>query len=255
MTQRLLTSALLALLTSIAPACGDDGASTPDATTDTLVTDTAQTDTQVTDTALADSAAADTLVADTQVADTAEADVIANSWGFPIRWPAEHTVDCPEGPFAPDSLTQLDMDWLCTFAYGGHTGQAYLRATVTECLVTFGETPVFGDCAGWLALDGGAPVTVDVAGYDWGGNHHNDSLDFTWDGKRFTYYHSSFGFGWRKCQEMDCLQVRDSAGELLEDGCTKERTLPAVCRPIAADGTWGDFTDTFAPCLGDPNYR
>jgi len=49
------------------------------------------------------------------------------------------------------------------------------------------------------------------------------------------------------------MQVRDSAGTLIEDGCTPQRTLPIVCRAIAADGTWQALVDMFERCPGDPN--
>jgi hypothetical protein len=91
--------------------------------------------------------------------------------------------------------------------------------------------------------------------YDWGGNHHNDAIEFDAAGKHWRAYHSSFGFGWRQCQPMDCLQqTQGVGGTVIEDGCTKERTLPAVCRPIKADGSYDALVDSFKPCLGDPNY-
>ncbi|TNF36002.1 MAG: hypothetical protein EP329_05655 [Deltaproteobacteria bacterium] len=215
-------------------ACGDDGGSTPDAT---------------------DTGGADT-VADTGGADTSDEDTVANDYGFAIRYPATHTIPCaspsPELPI--DDLEQPDADWLCTFAYGGASGMVYLRATPTGCVVSLTGNPVFDQCAGWIALDGTVSPLAD-AGYDWGGNHHNDTITFTWDGKRFTFDHSSLGWGWRACQEPDCLVVHDATGALVEDGCTMERTLPAVCRLIGTDGTWGSFEDTFAVCDGDPNYE
>ena len=232
MTPRTL-SFLLALpaLALALLACGDSGGGTADTT---------QSDTTTTDTA---------------VTDTSE-DTVPNDLGFTIRYPQSHTIPCPAlaPEFPIEDLVTPDADWLCTFDYGAASGYVYIRATPTSCVVSFSGTPVYEDCAGWIALDGVvSPVTA--AGYDWGGNHHNDSLTFTWDGERFDLDHSSFGWGWRACQNPDCVVVRDGAGAILEDGCTKERTLPAVCQRIGTDGTWGSFEDTFEPCAGDPNYQ
>ena len=99
---------------------------------------------------------------------------------------------------------------------------------------------------------GDSPISVSSAQYYWGGNHQNDYITFTYDDKVFKYYHSSFGWGWRTCQEMDCLQVYKKDGTtVIEDGCTSSRTLPVVCRQANADGSFNDFTDTFAKCAGD----
>jgi len=255
-----LTLAATLLLLSPA-ACGDSGGSTTDtAESDTTQTDTAEADTTVADTAVADTTAADTTAEDTAEADTGASDVsedtVDNDLGFTIRYPATHHIDCedPDPDFPAEDLDEPDADWLCTFDYDGASGHVYVQATPTGCFVTLSSTPVYDDCAGWIALDGTVSPVTD-ADYDWGGNHHNDTITFTWDGKRFTYDHSSFGWGFRQCQEMDCLVVRDSGGDLIEDGCTKDRTLPAVCRLIGTDGTWGSFEDTFEPCDGDPNYE
>jgi hypothetical protein len=171
---------------------------------------------------------------------------------FDVRVPAEHQVTCsqyPEG-MQPEPQDYSDVDWLCTFAYGGASGVLYLQATPTDCRLDMQTVAIYTSEA-WLALDGlvhapGAPV------YDWGGNHRNDFLTFDFQGHHFRYYHSSLGYGWRKCQPMDCMQVYDASGVTLqEDGCTKERTLPVTCVQVKADGTWPALVDTFAPCPGD----
>ena len=72
------------------------------------------------------------------------------------------------------------------------------------------------------------------------------------DGTSYRYYHSSFGFGWRRCQPMDCVQELRSDG-VVDDGCTPARTRPIVCVEIAEDGTEPALLDTFEKCLGDPD--
>jgi hypothetical protein len=87
--------------------------------------------------------------------------------------------------------------------------------------------------------------------YNWGGNHHNDSLEFDFGGRHFRGYHSSFGWGWRQCRPMDCLVVTTMTGDPVEDGCTCDRTVPLVCVQVLPDGTWPALVDTFEVCPGD----
>ena len=88
------------------------------------------------------------------------------------------------------------------------------------------------------------------AAYDYGGNHNNDLVEFTYEGKTYRYHHSSFGFGWRSCQPMDCAQITE--GDVMDDGCTCDRTHPIVSSPIQQDGTYDPLdVDNFAVCLGD----
>ncbi|MCB9734955.1 MAG: hypothetical protein H6745_20400 [Deltaproteobacteria bacterium] len=258
-TLSLTTSLALGLTAALAvSACGDDGgggdAADADTAADTTLADTTAPDTTIADTTAADTDAAD--VADTAGPQDTGGDTLENPWGFAMRTPVMHTIPCdPPAPgFDVPDLETPDADWLCTFPYSGLDAVVYIRATPTGCRVTLSGTPVFDGVAGDIALDGAVTALADTA-YDWGGNHHNDSLTFTYAGKSFTYYHSSFGFGFRSCQEMDCLQVRDQGGALLEDGCGADRALPAVCRQIGVDGTWEPLSpDTFAWCQGDPNH-
>lgn len=261
----------LCLTTTLAfglAACGDDDEPTDvgdttqtDATDTSAETDTAPDAADTTEPDTVADAADVTDVADitdtTDAADTSDTadvdpgEVVANEWGFPIRKPANHEIACDSEFF--DKIDAMDADWLCTFVQGGVTATVYTQSTPTDCEVTLSGYPSFGVNSGWLAQDGQALATLGAVSYDWGGNHHNDSLSFTWNGKGYRYYHSSFGFGFRSCQEMDCLQVRDSGGTLIEDGCGPTRSLPIVCQPIAADGTWQALVDQFERCNGDPN--
>jgi hypothetical protein len=87
--------------------------------------------------------------------------------------------------------------------------------------------------------------------YDYGGNHRDDSFDLDYAGIHYVYGHSSLGYNWRPCQPMDCLQSYRSDGTtltLIENGCTKDRTLPIVCVSIGADGTARQLVDEFSPC-------
>ena len=54
---------------------------------------------------------------------------------------------------------------------------------------------------------------------------------------------------------MDCVQTYElGTGNLLEDGCTSDRTLPIACVRVLEDGTVPELIDTFEPCPGDPNF-
>jgi len=180
--------------------------------------------------------------------DTAACTGEPGPYGFQYRLPQTRSLSCEGTP-----TDFVDADHVCTFAYGGVTGYIYFQATPTECEVTFAHLPIYTTLA-WISID---DVVTDLASpeYNFGGNHHNDSFGFSHDGTPYFYYHSSFGWGWRACAPMDCIQVLDGEGGILEDGCTTDRTLPIVCTPILEDGTFGSLEDTFEKCAGDPNAK
>jgi hypothetical protein len=101
---------------------------------------------------------------------------------------------------------------------------------------------------------GGVVTALANAKYDYGAGHHNDSLQFDYQGKTYKYYHSSFGFGWRQCQPMDCINTYALGSTTPEtEGCAPARTAPEICVPIKADGTHDALVDTFKKCPGDAN--
>ena len=175
-------------------------------------------------------------------------------FGFALRVPESHHLVCEQsGPFA-EEMDVLDTDWMCTFAYGNEAGYIYVQNTPLSCITMMSSVPSF-ESEGWISLDGEVSPLEEPL-YDYGGNHNNDWLEFTWQGSRYKLYHSSFGFGWRKCQPMDCVQVLDGPdGTVVEDGCVpKERSLPVVCVQVAEDGTYPPLVDTFEPCNGDDDW-
>lgn len=151
-------------------------------------------------------------------------------------------------------------DWICSFKYAGMEGYVYVQASPTGCTPHWGFYPDIGVDSAVIYVNGKYETLNDVV-YDWGGNHHNDSFRFSYDGKVFQYSHSSIsGFAFRRCHEMDCLKVYEADGTtLIEDGCnmdeddlSKVRQLPVVCRfANVDDGSFGDFTDNFELCPGD----
>lgn len=151
------------------------------------------------------------------------------------------------------------QDWICTFKYEDKEGYVYLQSSPTSCTQNWGLLPNIAIDSAVMFVNG-EYVSLDDVSYDWGGNHHNEFFRIGYDGKIFEYNHSTYGAGFRTCQEMDCLKVFQSDGTtLIEDGChayaedlAESRKLPIVCRMASLeDGTFGDFTDTFTVCPGD----
>lgn len=190
----------------------------------------------------------DETVEDTQ---DAKPDQSSGEYGFDWRIPESHSLECVGG-FMGDTVEDfMDTDWLCTFEHGGVSGFLYLQATPTQCETMMSSIPVYTEVQAFLSVDN-VVSKLDNASYDWGGNHNNDELGFDYEGHHYRYYHSSFGWGWRKCLPMDCVEVYDAAGTTLEEaGCESDRSLPVVCVPIQADGTHEALVDTFEKCPGD----
>jgi hypothetical protein len=175
--------------------------------------------------------------------------------GFVIRTPSSHSFNC-NSPSTGESSSETfsDADWICSFSYNGKTGAVYIQSTPTACKVVMSAMPVFTTATAQISFDGKVSELTN-AKYDWGGNHHNDSLSFAYEKDTFKYYHSSFGFGWRSCQNMDCLQVSaGSTDSVTTDGCKSDRAIPIVCSQIKEDGSYDSLSvDSFKKCLGDPN--
>ena len=180
--------------------------------------------------------------------DAATGETIANEWGLPVRVPRLHSLEF-ELPWGETQTVEvLDADWLCTFVHAGVTAMVYSRAMPVGMGQSMSGYPICTSEGAWMSRDGSVSTLANPA-YDWGGNHHNDALEFDLDGHRYQYFHSSIGAGFRSCHTMDCLKVFDADGAaLVEDGCTAERTLPIVCVQVREDGTWEPLVDTFQPC-------
>ncbi|MBN1773236.1 MAG: hypothetical protein JXB32_18385 [Deltaproteobacteria bacterium] len=169
---------------------------------------------------------------------------VPNEWGFDIRVPDPDALTC-WGCFT--SGTFGDQGRICSFSYDGLSAIVY--ASSRACHPEGAMPPEYATAA--QLASGGAVVPLEGATYSYGTNHFNDSLEFDYAGLHLRFFHSSFGSLWRRCQPMDCFQVYDSTGTLVEDGCTCERTLPAVCVEIQPDGTWAELVDTFEVCPED----
>jgi hypothetical protein len=168
---------------------------------------------------------------------------------FNVRVPNQESYVC-ESPVMGTSETIADHDVICTFKHGKLDGFIYMQGTPTSCSGFMQMFPVVENPKIQLYVNG-TDAKVSEATYDWGGNHHVDEISFVYDGKMYAYNHSSMGFGWRPCQEMDCIKVYSADGELIEDGCGLDRTIPIVCNVVDKDGKFGTFEDYFEVCEGD----
>jgi hypothetical protein len=170
--------------------------------------------------------------------------------GFWIRVPQQRDV-CVDNFDGWSTTPEWDVDYVCTLNYQNYDAVIYVQFRPTACRF-FGACTTVTDGA-WIFINNA--VTSTSATYDWGGNHRNDAIVVQYDGKKFNFSHSSIGFGARACQRPDCIQVFAANDTLIEDGCTVERSLPAVCVRVENDGSVAELIDTFAPCPGDPNYQ
>lgn len=147
--------------------------------------------------------------------------------------------------FSYRNTTSTNLDWLCTLKAVGPSAYVYVRMDQTGTKsVGIATIPDYTVRLTQISVSGTA-TTLAQAVYDYGGGHHNDSLQLEYQGKTYRYYHSSFGFGFRPCQLMDCVSVAGGT-----DGCTTARALPEVCVNIKADGKHDALIDTFKKCPG-----
>jgi hypothetical protein len=174
-------------------------------------------------------------------------------YGFTYRSPGSQSITCTDSG-QTRTFEVLDEDWLCTFHHDSRVDYVYVRASPTGECARF-LIPLYQIELAQISVDGVVTSLAD-AHYDFGGNHHNDSVSFAFGGKTYKYSHSSLGYGYRQCQPMDCMVVyaAGSATTVETDGCTATRTLPEVCVAIKADQTHAALApDPFKKCPGDPN--
>ena len=171
---------------------------------------------------------------------------IDNPYGFSMRVPQDRSVPCP-GCSTPGDQIVSDNDVVCSFDLDGHDAVVYVRATPTSFASAFFPLPVFGRVQGFMS-EGGIVTALDDATYDFGGNHHDDQFAFTIAGVRYTYGHSSYGFGFRSCQIQDCVKREEGANFV--DGCLPQRTVPVACISVA--DPLPPLVDSFERCAGDP---
>ncbi len=235
-------------------ATGSDSDPFPD--TDTITDSTEETDSGThTDSETSSDTAADTGT-DTgsdSVTDTESDTDNPNPWGFTVSNPSTHTLHCDDPANIFDGEIEVsDRHWLCTFKEGSTEGVLFIQAIPETCVVMMSPLIEYSIGVAEISIDGNLFQLDDVA-YDSGGNHLNDSLGFTYSNRKYHYEHSSYGVGYRSCQNMDCANVSNLNDDVVENGCTCDRTRPIVCVKQAADGSFPPLVDTFKVCETDPD--
>lgn len=173
----------------------------------------------------------------------ADAGAIDDPYGFAMRAPSSRDLPCAS--CADGTFPAADVDHVCTLTVDGHAAVVYVAATATSIDDTFFPVPIYDDVRAFVLEDGG--VVAVPGAYDYGGNHHNDFFSIEYAGARFTYDHSTYGFGFRACRPPDCLKIE--RGGDATDGCQPERTIAEICVEVA--DPLPPLVDTFATCPGD----
>lgn len=170
------------------------------------------------------------------------------AFGFELRAPVRRLVPC-SGPACPSPEVEADeIDYVCDLRYGALDHYLYVQARPVSFVGFMGYN--YEVDGAWIS--DGTTATPITAVYNYGGGHHNDTLTADVPGYQVRYDHSSFGFGFRQCQPMDCLVVYQAGpGAEIENGCGRDRTVPTICKRVGADATLEPFVDTFMRCPGD----
>lgn len=187
---------------------------------------------------------------------------------FAIRKPLTRSIQCDGAQ--PGKVQFKDVDTMCSIQVGGLNTQLYIQSTPTSCKASLFSLPIYGQTRGWIK-EGEKWLRV-TAKFDYGGNHNNNWIRFTYKDKTYLIYHSSMGFGWRKCAPPSCLQICSNAScdpfnkkSIQEDGCKRKvgggaPPLSLICVHINADGSTPEFRDPWKehngqkallPCAGD----
>jgi len=250
---------ILFLLSLIASACSDDG---DESESDG---DVSESDAEGQSDGDDESSDGDTADGDESGGDTEEADGDGEApTEFSFRVPRTDAYICEDPNMGDTEMS--DLDHLCQIKYEELDLELYVQSTPTSCVTNFWPMPVY-ESEAWIKRDG-AVSKLDGVSYDFGGNHHNDWLNFVLDGRNYQLWHSSIGIGWRRCAPVDCMLVcregmscsqegEESAIEV--NGCEREPgsgapPIPVICMEIPADGSRPDFIDPWQPWEGDEYY-
>jgi hypothetical protein len=178
---------------------------------------------------------------------------------FPIRVPGTHQLSC--GTFAGEFV---DVDHVCRVDHDTLHADIYVRVTPTACNGL--GVPTDFSVAAFARVD--TAVTQIAGGYSWGGQHHNDAIEFAIDGKNYVIWHSSTGYGFRVCAPPDCLRpcnpgvtlaTCNIVGGYAVDGCYRlpgggPPPIPVVCVQVTADGSVPPLFDPWVAQTGSPSY-
>ena len=238
---------------------------------DALPEDASDDTTDATDTT--DVPPEDTVGDVSDLADTADVPDVTED--FVVRVPDNNALECTDG-LGGGSYFVSQVDHICQMSNEALQAEFYFQADPSEC-GNFGNAQYQMHMA-WIKIDG--KLSEVGAGYDYGGNHHNDSISFTYAETSYEIWHSSIGWGWRACARPDCLIVcspgtacnHTSDMNVAQDGCSRNAgdpppDLQVICVRVNDDGTvpefldpwttqspYGEEGDMILPCSGEENY-
>jgi hypothetical protein len=168
-----------------------------------------------------------------------------NEYGFVTRDPDMSTMPCGYPGCGP---VQKQIDYVCTLHAADRDLVIYTQWEPTSFDWSISYSPT-GDTRAW-AYDRATDETQAItAAYEYGGPHHNASIDVTIGDRIYRLNHSSYAPGARTCHAPDCVQTLDLQRRILDNGCTAERTRPEVCVELE-DATIPPLVDDFEPCPG-----
>lgn len=185
---------------------------------------------------------------------------------FTIRKPSERTLSCA-GMAGATTVKAWDVDMLCECQNDSMHATVYVQTHPVSCGAMSAINYAVDNA--WIKTSEGISLLTRAV-YDGGGNHHNDRVTFEWKGRFYSFYHSSFGFGWRSCSPTDCMQICSDTAcrSVLFDGCarsacTVKPSLRIRCVAVNNNGSvpvWLDEWTAHAgvdyyprlPCPGDP---
>jgi hypothetical protein len=182
---------------------------------------------------------------------------------FIIRVPQEHTLTCT-GTGGGQIAQFMDIDQVCRIANAALNVDLYIQTTPTACTTAGWVVPTTYGASAFIKRNH-TIEPVAVASYDYGGNHHNDTITFTLDNETHVLWHSSIGYGGRRCAPIDC-QIRcgtnptcDEYSGFTVNGCERAAgsgppPLPVICVVVNADGSLPPLLDPWTAHTGYPDY-
>jgi hypothetical protein len=171
---------------------------------------------------------------------------------FSIRVPSKKTVVCSRG----GAIEVWDLDFVCDCRNDSLQAAIYMQTRPDSCALY----PYYSVVGAWIKINGKISP-LQSAFYNYGGNHHNDMLLFTYGGHTYGIFHSSLGYGGRCCTSPDCMQicVDDQCRTIKFNGCARQAcadrpALKVTCVQVQSDGSVPPLLDPWVAHTGSPTY-
>ncbi|MBI5545365.1 MAG: hypothetical protein HY901_15885 [Deltaproteobacteria bacterium] len=159
---------------------------------------------------------------------------------FTLHAPEERTVTCDNG----DVAAFTDVDYVCRLEHRFLNGYVYVRATATDCYSS--RWPIY---TSEVQVSENGVASFADGYYDYIPNHHHQYIHVEWQGhclELWTVASTLEG----PCLPFDCAVVVSctTPPQWLENGCGSDRSIPASCQLVKADGTLGAFPEGPSVC-------